>query len=385
MNNKILALVATLVTILFSVLFVELVLRIATPFPIHGESNIEPDAILGHRMKQGLDGIDKDGFRNPTALDRADVVILGDSHTYGFNVSSQESWPAQLADKTKLSVYNMGIGGYGILQYAALIDKAIEKMPKFILLGLYPANDLDDYCKLARLDHWKSILESEGMRTDVCALASNKGPISFATRMRRSIEEFVTSTAIGSTVSFIRSTQFAHGNGIYIKYANQKIWFSDYRIQLISWSLDLQSKSIQEGLRANKHFLNILSKKAAQANIKFGVLIIPSRERVLYQLASAQRRPLPTAFETAVNQENELARAFQKFFTERNIPVSDVLPSMHQALTRSREEDTPLYPLVDGHPLSMGYSAYAETAQMLIQKMTDRKFPRYSEHVVLGH
>ncbi len=116
----------------------EVALRLLTPYPIHGAmANRIEDAELGYRMDPALDGIDTRGFRNPDGID---VVAIGDSHTYGYNVEPSASWPARLAELTGQSVYNLGIGGYGALHYLPLVEEALARQPRVIIVGLYLAN-----------------------------------------------------------------------------------------------------------------------------------------------------------------------------------------------------------------------------------------------------
>ena len=47
-------------------------------------------------MDISLRDIDENGFRNPKLFEEVDIVTVGDSFTYGNNVSSEKSWPQQL-------------------------------------------------------------------------------------------------------------------------------------------------------------------------------------------------------------------------------------------------------------------------------------------------
>src|SRR5437667_5453104 len=65
-------------------------------------------------------GFDKWGFRNRQVPESADIVAVGDSHTYGNMARMVESWPYVLGRLTGRQVYNMGLGGYGPIQYFQL-------------------------------------------------------------------------------------------------------------------------------------------------------------------------------------------------------------------------------------------------------------------------
>ena len=83
-----------------------------------GEEPIKvKDVQFGHINNPKLADSDERGFRNPQALERADWLILGDSHTYGTHVSRASAWPTRLDAMTEARVYNMGVGGYGPVNY----------------------------------------------------------------------------------------------------------------------------------------------------------------------------------------------------------------------------------------------------------------------------
>ena len=102
------------------------------------------DPQLGTRVVPYATGHDANGFRNASVPPKVDVVALGDSQTWGINVHTDDAWPQQLEKLSGHSVYNMGVGGYGPIQYWILTDKALGLSPKVIVAGLYFGNDLYD-------------------------------------------------------------------------------------------------------------------------------------------------------------------------------------------------------------------------------------------------
>jgi len=88
------------------------------------------DDSLGYIMSEGFDGVVttaqkhwnnkqvrilKDGVRSNDNLERydSDILAVGDSFTFGDQVSNSETWPSCLERKTKRGVLNAGIPGYG--------------------------------------------------------------------------------------------------------------------------------------------------------------------------------------------------------------------------------------------------------------------------------
>ena len=67
-----------------------------------------------------------------------------------------------------LSVYNFGVGGYGILHYKHVFEMVRAKSPHIIILGLYLPNDLSDVCKLVGLQYWRQYLRENDFPPDFC-------------------------------------------------------------------------------------------------------------------------------------------------------------------------------------------------------------------------
>jgi uncharacterized protein YdiU (UPF0061 family) len=79
----------------------------------------------GHR---DVPDVDARGFRNRgVSLEDAEVVVVGDSHTYGYNVDVTHAFPFVLGQLTHRRTYAMGIGGYGIYQYLALFHAILAR------------------------------------------------------------------------------------------------------------------------------------------------------------------------------------------------------------------------------------------------------------------
>lgn len=82
------------------------------------------------------------GFRNAETLQSCDVLTVGDSFTEGDHVSDQHAWPVRFAEKSGLSVYNVGMPGYAPQHYlAALKDPGLKLKPRLVLCTIYEGND----------------------------------------------------------------------------------------------------------------------------------------------------------------------------------------------------------------------------------------------------
>jgi|AGTN01.2.fsa_nt_gi GDSL-like Lipase/Acylhydrolase. len=113
------------------------------------------DDLLGYAPKPGFRGvgaggwavtIDSDGLRTcgvPAIadLDRA-ILAVGDSYTFGEEVSDAETWPALLQRLSARRVLNGGVSGYGFDQIVLRAEQlADQHKPSMIIVG-FIADDI---------------------------------------------------------------------------------------------------------------------------------------------------------------------------------------------------------------------------------------------------
>ena len=88
---------------------------------------------------------DKRGFRNQTDFEKYDLIAIGDSFTEGSNIADDQTWPALLAQKTQLTVYNLGMSAGNPVSYLETLSKfGLQLSPKIVLCMLYEGNDFRD-------------------------------------------------------------------------------------------------------------------------------------------------------------------------------------------------------------------------------------------------
>ncbi len=100
------------------------------------------DPVLGYRPNPAAPDHDESGWRNAERLERAPVVALGDSQTYGATVARANAWPQRLAERAGIPVYNMALSGYDPTQYLLVLDEALELTPQVVLVGFFAGNDV---------------------------------------------------------------------------------------------------------------------------------------------------------------------------------------------------------------------------------------------------
>jgi hypothetical protein len=108
------------------------------PLARRSYANLKP----GYPKTRVVMQIDAQGFRNPEALARADIILLGDSFTEGSRVTDHRTWAYQLRDRTNRSIYNLANSGDDPQKYLAKLRNYGRPLaPKLIVLGLYEGND----------------------------------------------------------------------------------------------------------------------------------------------------------------------------------------------------------------------------------------------------
>ncbi|HEX5545596.1 MAG TPA: hypothetical protein VFX10_08880, partial [Nitrospira sp.] len=114
------------------------------------------DTVLGITVAPNSSGFDEWGFRNQAVPATADVVAIGDSHTFGNTATMADAWPSVVARETQLQVYNLGLGGYGPNQYYHLLStKGLNLHPKWVVCGIYMGDDFENAFMITYgLDHW---------------------------------------------------------------------------------------------------------------------------------------------------------------------------------------------------------------------------------------
>ena len=304
-------------------------------------------------------GIDANGYRNPTTEGPFDIVFLGDSHTYGYGVAAADTMPRQVERLTGLKTYSFGMGGFGPAQYAYLADRALELRPRYLVVAVYLANDFVDACVIAnRLPYWQERYRAAGMVSPNCGQDGialvDEPPPSLSTRLKSAIK----ATRLGSLL-----IQFA--------YQPMKAWVAfrlfksplpgtlladDERLFSVFnvWGHD--KVHAQEGFLITRRLLGEITAKAASQGGCSVILLLPSKESLLFEYLRERNYAMPPGFESSVMAEREIARMLAESAPQLGATIADARPDLLEAFaTRG-----PLYPPdLDGHPFAKGYAAYA--------------------------
>jgi len=106
------------------------------------------------------------GFRNEAVPNYADIIIIGDSLTYGNNAHMLENWPHFFTEfiPKGVSVYSMATGGWGAVQYFYAAAKAPIFTPKIMVVAFYTGNDsLETFTMVYGSDIWREFISDKNL------------------------------------------------------------------------------------------------------------------------------------------------------------------------------------------------------------------------------
>lgn len=324
------------------------------------------DNILGHRIKPNGSGFDEWGFRNKRVPPTADVVAVGDSHTYGNTATMDDSWPSVVARATGLDVYNLGLGGYGPNQYYHLLTtRGFNLHPKWVVCGLYMGDDFENAFSITHgFDHWSSL--RNGHYDNVNPDIWNPGPPVWAVDVRNWLSSHSMAYRLvfhgplmATLKEYIRFNELSTGNDPYTTalIVGDKNIREAFRPLGVAESLNQSSVMIQEGMRITFHLLKEMDRACQQEGCRLLVVIIPTKETVFSDyLKSNPSVHLYEALSKVIVNERSARKALVEFLVGAGIPYLDTLPALKQSVGNQLYAQTTR----DMHPGKNGYRVIGE-------------------------
>lgn len=370
-----------------------------------GEPPYVEDQVLGLRPNPRYGDHDAWGFRNAGQPDRADVVALGDSQTYGVSAPPEEAWPQQLSRRLGLRVYNMGCGSWGPGQYLPLLPKVAALHPAIVVAVLYTGNDLWDMLELAYLR--RSIPEVAAMARQDEDLATRvaqtrelllitsaqaarllggdsggtpaPGPIprgrGVVPALRERSRVWGAARAFKSLLARPRSraavtvddsdwpalfSAAAADRAVAVCGTGPTRTLLDAGYRAQAFAEDLWP----EGLRLAVEALALVRDRLARDGIPTVVLLIPTKE-LAYAGICDEAQLQRGEYQRLVASEREARARAIRDLAARGIPVVDGLPGLEHALAAGRG----VYPrTLDSHPNGAGYGIIADVMAETLAK-----------------
>lgn len=288
-----------------------------------------PDDVLRYRIEPGTGAHDSLGFRNKSVPATADLVAIGDSHTYGISARASESWPSALGGMTGKTVYNMSLGGYGPAEYLYLMEsEALKLRPEVIIVGLYLGNDLmDSFNAVYSVDRWS------GMRKPGFEFSSGNGEAEDDDYSygpgdwlagHSVFYRLVSSSFIGDN---LRQARRMKRGELIVMLNDEKSGINtgftpDQRLK----GLDLGRPEVREGLALSLRFIDRMNELAREHNVEFIVVIIPTKESVFARYIEGNKSlPALEKIDYLLENEREVDSEVRKYFDEHGIRYVDAL------------------------------------------------------------
>jgi hypothetical protein len=354
-----------------------------------------PDERIGRRPNPALPGHDAEGWRNPEVPARVDVVALGDSQTYGDEVARENAWPLVLGETLGVSTYNMGLSGYGPIEYYLLAPEAIARGPEVLVVGLYSGNDfVDAYAQSIFSGRADELLDGAPMTPDALreidesgeslsaawsrARASRRGawktlrdrylrPLESHSKLWglvRGIEGIVKQKSSGPRGDSLRTD--------FDKYARQVAELRDEDFYALrgpdaatvltpagrAAAVDVDDPRIRHGIWVSLRALAAI-RDACADQCDLLVVLIPTKELVFEGQAEAAGVTLPAAYGALLAHEKVLWEAVRSGLERESIAYVDTLADLRRSVDAGRN---PYLSDWDGHPNVAGNEVIAQSA-----------------------
>lgn len=333
------------------------------------------DDVLGIAVAPHSSGFDEWGFRNSVVPATADVVAIGDSHTYGNTAKMDDAWPSVVARATKLQVYNLGLGGYGPNQYHYLLTtKGLKLKPKWVVCGIYMGDDFEnafmityglDYWASLRAGQWKNInADIWGVTAPPVWGADIRNWLSEHSMVYRLIVHGPLFAMVKEAVRFeqVEAKSDPYTTALVMEDQNIR---EAFRPIGMAERLDKNSGPVREGMRITFHLLKDMDRACVQAGCKFLAVIIPTKETVFAEyIAESPQLHLRDALERVIVNERSAKADLVEFLSSEGIAYVDALPTLRRSVKNQLYAQTTR----DMHPGKNGYRVIGETVAEYLMK-----------------
>lgn len=342
---------------------------------------VHDDILGGVPSPSAMTGFDKWGFRNRQVPDTADIVAVGDSHTYGNTARMVDSWPYVLGRLTGERVYNMGLGGYGPNQYFYLSkSKALSLKPKVLMWGLYMGDDFENAFTITYgLDYWAKLRQLPDQKVEANIWESPEGDPSWTKGIRvwlsrhSLLYQLVFHTGFGGRlkgeVQIRNAAQLYPGSDTALIIPEKNI-LEAFRPKAVLFGLNQEDPHVREGMRITFELLKEMHEICQRDHVQFLVVVIPTKEMVFSDyLEHNPKLPLSDVLDRLLTSERSAREQLFGFMTDAKISYADALP----ALKKSVEQGLYASSAGDMHPNKNGYRVIGEAVADRLKQMDAEK------------
>jgi len=330
------------------------------------------DEVLRYRIEPNSGAHDSWGFRNKSVPDTADIVAIGDSHTYGISSTAANSWPDTLQSITNKGVYNLSLGGYGPAEYLYLMEeKALKLAPELIIVGFYLGNDLkDSLTAVYTVPIWED-LRNVGIAPTIEDKKNDKetntDTIGDWLAGHSVLYRIVSSSFIGDSLR--QKRRINKGEDVLMLEVEENGINTGFTPERRLKGLALRNPEVREGLRLTLEFLNKMNSLAQQENIDFLVVIIPTKESVFSEfILKSDELANSIKLKRLIQNEDVVNKLVKTYFKDHGIPYVDVLEPLRNAAGSEQ-----IYPNnFGGHTNKNGYRIIAESINQYLESENAR-------------
>ena len=276
------------------------------------------------------------GFRNRRIPNIADVIVLGDSQTYGNNVLMEYNWPSQLQSVlgNQVSVYSMATGGWGAVQYLDMFAKSLFFRPQLAVVAFYSGNDpLESYVLAYGEEKWSPL------------------------KVANNLDESDKAPAVNFPAPPAESWPVTFGDGI------ETVFTPKLRLQ----SNDVDFAVVREGWAIMEKVGANISELAGKYNVMLVYTIIPTKELAYHRKIDAEGiNPDPLYNRLARTERANVDRLAESFSRLKNVTYADVVTPLQQAAL----QPVSIYPNdTNGHPTDTGYKVIARVISSVVKRL----------------
>ena len=337
------------------------------------------DPILGATpSSSALAAFDRWGFRNRSVPETADIVAVGDSHTYGNTARMVDAWPYVLAELSGRPVYNMGLGGYGPNQYFYLSKtKALSLRPKMIIWGLYFGDDFANAFSITYgLDYWKDLrtLQNQKVEANIWEIRPPSWHRDLRNWLSRHSVIYQLALHFGPGGKLQGEYQIKHAAELYPGVATtlvvpDKNILEAFRPKGVLFGLNQDDPNVREGMRITFELLRQMNEICKENKVQFLVVVIPTKETVFsHYLEHNPKIVLDDVLDKLITDERIARQQTFQFMTGHNIDYVDPLP----ALQRSVGQELYARTAADMHPGKNGYHVIAEAVAEHLKQESEK-------------
>jgi hypothetical protein len=322
-----------------------------------------PDGILGLRLEPYSGAHDSWGFRNKKVPKSAEIVAIGDSHTYGISAKASYSWPSILQRLSGRTVYNLSLGGYGPVEYNYLLKtKALTLGPSLVIVGLYLGNDISNaFGSAYGNDYWKSLRRTDFKpERKIMRFKADRQTFSYKLSQwlpgNSVLYRLVSSSVVGDELRNLRE--------IYI--GEEVIMFREKAHNITTGftptsklkAMNLKIPEVREGLRITLELIDQMSELCRKKGVNFLVVLIPTKETVYSDfIKNNNSLPKSQTIDELIRSESELNDKVKTYLKRHDIAYVDVLGPL-----RNAAGSVQLYPTnFGGHTNGNGYEIIAKS------------------------